>query len=311
MAANGGYRVNEDGSVTRIDGGGNNNSGNNRPNNNSGGGSDNSGCIWGIIIAVVIGVIIAIANSGSSDSSNSSNNDYDTVEAVEVVEVEEVPVVEEVYTPTTTYLRVSDDDIYISADGGSRDITVYTDGDWYVDVDVASWGHLSKYSDSVTLRIDPNSSSSSRTDYFILKSGSYTKRVNITQSGNTSPRADIERIWMDHGAYQNGQQGMKIHVKFTVDNMNGKTIYAYAFFYWGDNTTPLHDPYGNNLSFYGYGTPSYDSARFDDFTIFVPYVGLNMQAGQGSVNLSFDISIRTSSGTELDRDNNTQITFSN
>ena len=116
---------------------------------------------------------------------------------------------------------------------------------------------------------------------------------------------------MDHGVYQNGQQGMKIHVKFTVDNMNGKTIYAYAYFYWGDNTTPLHDQYGNNLSFYGYGTPSYDSARFDDFTIFVPYAGLNMQPGQGSVSLSFDISIRTTSGAELDRDNNTQITFTN
>lgn len=309
MAANGGYTVNEDGPVTRIDGGRSNNSGNNRPNNNSGGDSDNSGCIWGIIIAVVIGIIIAIANSGSSDS---SNNDYDTVEAVEVVEVEEIPVVEEVYTPSTTYLRVSDDDIYISADGGSRDITVYTDGSWYVEVDVANWCHLSKYSDSVTLSVDPNSSSSSRTDYFILNAGNYyTKRVNINQSGNTSPRADIERIWVDHSVYQNGVKGMRIHIKFTVDNMNGKTIYAYAFFYWGDNTTPLHDQYGNNLSFYGYGMPNYDSARFDDFTIFVPYVGLNMQPGQGSVDLSFDISLRSASGSELDRDNNTQITYTN
>lgn len=306
MAANGGYRVNEDGSVTRIDGGGSNNSGNNRPNNNSGGSSDNSGCIWGIIIAVVIGVIVAIANSGSSDS---SNDNHDTEEVVEVVEVEEVPAAEEVYTPSTTYLRVSDDDIYISADGGSRDITVYTDGNWYVDVDVASWGHLSKYSDSVTLRVDPNASSSSRTDYFILKSGDYTKLINITQSGNTSPRAEIERVWVDHSVYQNGVKGMRIHVKFTVDNMNGKTIYAYALFYYGDNVTPLHDAYGNNLSFSSYGTPNYDGCRFDDFKIFVPYSGLNMQPGAGSVDLSFDISIRTSSGTELDRDNNTQFTF--
>lgn len=312
MGNSSGYKVNDDGSVTRIDGGGSNSSGSNKPNNSSGGSSDNSGCIWGVIIAVVIaviiGIIIAISNSGSSDSSAS---DYDTVEAVDVEAVEEIPVVEEVYTPSATYLDVSDDDIYMSADGGSTDITVSSDGDWYIDVDAANWGHLTKYSNSVTLRIDRNNSTSSRTDYFVIKSGNYTRRINITQRGNTSPTADIERIWMNHGVYQNGVQGMKIHVKFTVDNMNGKTIYAYAFFYWGDNTTPLHDQYGNNLSFYGYGTPSYDSARFDDFTIFVPYTGLNMQPGQGSVNLSFDISIRTSSGTELDRDNNTQITFSN
>lgn len=292
------YRVNEDGSVTKIGGG---NSG-----NNNSGGSNNGGCAWIVIIAVIVGVVIAIANLSSSDSSDCSS-----VPTVVVEDAAEEAVEAEVYTPSTTYLTVSDDDIYMSAEGGSTEITVSTDGDWDIDVDVASWGHLTKYSNSVTLRLESNSSSSSRTDYFTLKSGSYTKRINITQYGDTSPKADIERIWMDHGVYQNGQQGMKIHVKFTVDNMNGKTIYAYAYFYWGDNTTPLHDQYGNNLSFYRYGTPSYDSARFDDFTIFVPYAGLNMQPGQGSVNLSFDISIRTTSGAELDRDNNTQITFTN
>lgn len=307
MSNNSGYRVNEDGSVTKINSGGS--SGENSGGNNSGGSSDNGGCIWFIIIAVIIGIIVAISNSGSSDSDNYA---ADSAVVEEVVAAEEVVAVEEVYTtPSATYLNVSDDDIYMSADGGSTDITVSSDGDWYIDVDAANWGHLTKYSNSVTLRVDRNNSTSSRTDYFVIKSGNYTRRINITQRGNTSPTADIERIWMDHGVYQNGVQGMKIHVKFTVDNMNGKTIYAYALFYWGDNTTPLHDQYGNNLSFYGYGTPSYDSARFDDFTIFVPYAGLNMQPGQGSVNLSFDISIRTSSGTELDRDNNTQITFSN
>lgn len=305
MSNNSGYRVNEDGSVTKINSGGS--SGGNNGGNNSGGSSDNGGCIWFIIIAVVIGIIVAISNSGSSDSDNYV---ADSV-AVEEVAVEEVVPAVEVYTPLTTYLNVSDDDIYMSADGGSKDISVSTDGDWYIDVDAANWGHLTKYSNSVTVRVDRNTSTSSRTDYFVIKSGNYTRRINITQQGNTSPTANIERIWMDHGVFQNGAQGMKIHVKFTVDNMNGKTIYAYALFYWGDNTTPLHDQYGNNLSFYGYGTPSYDSARFDDFTIFVPYSGLNMQPGQGTVDLSFDISIRTSSGVELDRDNNTQITFSN
>lgn len=300
--ANSGYRVNEDGSVTKI-----NSSGSNNNSNNSGGSSDNSGCVWFIIIAVVIGIIVAIANSNSG----SSNEAYDDTAVVEEVVAVEEPVEEVVAIPSTTYLRVSDDDIVMNASGGSEDITIYTDGDWYIDVNVASWGHLTKYSDSVVLRLDANTSRSTRTDYFIIKSGSYTKKVNITQYGNTEPTAEIERIWMDHGVYQNGQQGMRIHVKFTVDNMNGKTIYAYALFYWGDNVTPLHDSYGNNLSFYGYGTSNYDGCRFEDMTIFVPYVGLNMQPGQGSVSLSFDIAIRDSSGNQLARENNTQITFSN
>lgn len=299
--ANSGYRVNEDGSVTKINSGGSNNT------NNSGGSSDNSGCIWFIIIAIVIGIIVAIANSNYG----SSNQTYDDTAAVEVVEIVEEPVEEIVVAPSTTYLRVSDDVITMNASGGSEEITIYTDGDWYIDVNTAPWGHITKYSNSLILRLDENTSRSSRTDYFILKSGAYSKRINITQYGNTTPSAVIERIWMDHGVYQNGQQGMRIHVKFTVDNMKGKNVYAYVFFYWGDNTTPLHDAYGNNLSFYNYGIPSYDGSRFDDFTIFVPYTGLNMQQGIGSVELSFDISIKDSSGNQLARENNTQITFSN
>lgn len=194
MATNSGYRVNEDGSVTKINGGGSNNG-----NNNSGGSSGNSGCVWIIIIAIVIGVIIAISNSGSSDVSDYS----DTVVAVEEEAVVEEIIVEEVYTPSTTYLSVSDDDIYMSSSGGSTDITISTDGDWEIEVGVASWGHLTKYSNSVTLRLDENNSSSSRTDYFVIKSGDYTKRINITQRGDTTPKADIENIWVDNNVYQN------------------------------------------------------------------------------------------------------------
>lgn len=317
MGDSSGYRVNDDGSVTRIDSGPN---GYQRNNNPGGGSSNNMGCFWPFIIAIIAIFIIVLSNIDSSESEADSLETIDPVEidvpdipvetlAVETLSADTTIAID--YTHVTTYLSVSDDNIYIDADGGYTEIEVSTDGEWYIDVDVAEWGHLTKRSNSVTLRIGTNPSSSSRTDYFVLKSGEHTRRINITQYGNTSPTANIENIWMDHGVYQNGIQGMKIHVKFTVDNMNGNTIYAYAFFYWGDNITPLHNQYGNNLSFYGYGTPSYDSARFDDFIIFVPYAGLNMAPGQGTVSLSFDISIRTSSGSELDRKNNTQITFSN
>lgn len=306
MATNSEYRVNEDGSVTKINGGSNKIGNNRKPS----GSSNNNGCIWGIIIVIIIGVLIAIFTSKTSNSSNTNDDVDSTAEVMDTV-AEEEPEDEDVYTPSTTYLNVSDDDIYMSADGGSTEISITTDGEWYIDVDVTSWGHLTKSSNSVTLQLDENSSSSSRTDYFVIKSGNYTKRVNVTQEGDTSPKANIESIWVDHNVYQNNYKGMKIHVKFTVENMNGNTIYAYAYFYWGNNTTPLHDPNGNNLSFYNYGTPSYDNARFDDFVIFVPYAGLNMQPGQGSVSLSFDISIRTSSGSELDRNDNTQFTLSN
>ena len=176
MAINSEYRVNEDGSVTKIYNGSNNTENNRKP----GGSSNNNGCIWLGIIVIVIGVLIAIFAAHSSDSSYTNEDADSTVESVDSV-AEEEPEVEEVYTPSTTYLNVSDDDIYMSADGGSTEISISTDGEWYIDVDVTSWGHLTKSSNSVTLQLDENNSSSSRTDYFVIKSGNYTKRVNITR----------------------------------------------------------------------------------------------------------------------------------
>ena len=137
MAANGGYKVNEDGSVTRIDGGRNNNNGSG---NNSGGSSNNSGCVWFIIIAVVLGIIFAIVQSNSS-----SDNEVSQVDSVEVVE-EDYTVTE--VTPSATYLNVSDNNIIFDSDGGSQEITISTDGEWEISVNVADWAQLTKYSNS-------------------------------------------------------------------------------------------------------------------------------------------------------------------
>ena len=48
MATNSEYRVNEDGSVTKINGGSNKIGNNRKPS----GSSNNNGCIWGIIIVI-------------------------------------------------------------------------------------------------------------------------------------------------------------------------------------------------------------------------------------------------------------------
>lgn len=299
------FTVNEDGSITRS--GQSGNSGGLR-NNNSNNDSSNSGCIWGVITVVVIGVIIFITNLNLN-----SDTDYNsTIDSIEVVE-DVVAIEEDVHkaptAPSTTFLRVSDDDLRIRSSGGIYNINVYTDGNWYVSVRTASWIDLSHNGNTITLTIDENTSSSSREDYFEISAVNYTKRIDIMQRGDSRPSADITSIWMDYNVYYNGYKGMKIHVKFDVNNMNGKTIYVYAFFYYGDNVTALHDQSGNDLKFYGYGTSNYDNCTFTDFVIFVPYAGLNMASGAGSTDLSFDISIRDSSENELVRDNNTQFTY--
>ena len=84
---------------------------------------------------------------------------------------------------SATRLSVSTDNISFSSSGGSRSITVSTDGEWRISTETNSWGHTSINGNTITLRVDANDGDS-RTDYFVVKSGSMEKRINISQDGS-------------------------------------------------------------------------------------------------------------------------------
>ena len=282
-------------------------SSNDRNNDNSNSTSGNSGCLWAVLIAVICGIGILVGVNANTNSRN-----YTPVEEVAEVDsiVEVVEVVDEVAENYATYLNVSDDNIYFDADGGYREITINTDGDWEISIGTAEWGHLTQNGNSLLLHVDEYTGSSERTDYFIVKADNYEKRINITQRPDNTPMAEIERIWVDHNVYEDGSKGMRIHVKFTNRNLKGRRISVYAYFYQEDNITELHDPYGNSLSCHDSSTPKYDNSTYEDFDIFIPHSALNMSPGtQGT--FSFDISIKDDSGNQLTRENNTQFNFSN
>lgn len=293
------FIINPDGTITRK---GSTSSGNGSP-------PDNTGCIWAVVIAVcvIVGIIIAV----NSNSNSSSYSDPQPV-ASEVVSKTDDSGYEETYEEPenheATDLSVSESSITFDSDGGSIDIEISTDGEWEIGTSTADWGHLSIHSSSVTLRVGSYSGDEDRTDWFTIKAGNYEKRIDITQYADNEPSANIERVWVDHNEYNNGYKGMWIHTEFTTENLLGKTIYVYAYFYQSDNQTPLHNQYGDKLYFYGTGSPSYKSARFGDFKIFVPYVGLNMAPGV-SGDFSFDIEVKDGSGTLYDRDENNTFTF--
>lgn len=84
---------------------------------------------------------------------------------------------------SATHLSVSTDNVSFSSSGGSRSITVSTDGEWRISTETNSWGHTSINGNTITLRVDANDGDS-RTDYFVVKSGSMEKRINISQDGS-------------------------------------------------------------------------------------------------------------------------------
>ncbi len=301
------YIINEDGTITRK----NLQSSNKREHssNNTG----NTGIII-LVICIVLGIVIAaiiMAVNSDREENSYAEPEKDVSEVVsdnDYTNDENDSYVEEV-TVEATYLSLSKNNVTFDSDGGSIDIDIETDGEWEIGTSTADWGHLSKHSSSVTLTVDRYSGGEDRTDWFTIKAGDYEKRIEITQQANNEPSANIERVWIDHNEYMNGEKGMLIHTKINVEHLEGKTIYVYVYFYQADNTTPLHDPYGNDLYFYGTGNVNikHKSGHFDDLKIFVPYSGLNMAPGT-SDSFSFDISVKYGE-EQLDRNINNSFTF--
>ncbi len=89
-------------------------------------------------------------------------------------------------TAQANTLSVSTSNLSFPASGGSKSITVTASSSWKISVEPNNWGHLTRDGNTLTLRVDANNLSSSRTDYFEIKSGDKTVRVNISQE-----KADI------------------------------------------------------------------------------------------------------------------------
>lgn len=205
-------------------------------------------------------------------------------------------------------LSLSSYELNFEASGGTKTITITTNGTWYISTDMLSWGHLTKDGNNLKIKLDPNTNSSSRTDYFIIKAGNLERRVNVTQKGDNKPSASIVSITQSHNKpYNMYTTCMTIEVEFETNNLQYKKVYCYAYFYGADNRTPLHDQFFNHISISQSDTAPYENTFFT-MTLVMPYLNLNM--APGSHNLTFDIVIKDSSGKVLARQDNNSFQFS-
>ena len=120
-------------------------------------------------------------------------------------------------------------------------------------------------------------------------------RISTPWSVGVSTRgATIQNIWVDHNVHENGLKGIRIHVKFNVNNMKGKTGQVAAYFYFQEGK-PLKDLDRNYRSSDGQVsvsedfTPGYQGTLYNDFTMFIPYDQLHMNNGE--YDLKFEVLI--------------------
>jgi hypothetical protein len=89
---------------------------------------------------------------------------------------------------------------------------------------------------------------------------------------------------------QGGVKGMIIHVKFATQNTKGVQSRAIAYFFFGDGRE-LEDFDGEYRTTDGQVsvgrdyTPAYDSTRYDDYQLFMPYEQLEMEPGSYTLKL--------------------------
>ena len=81
------------------------------------------------------------------------------------------------------YFSISSTDADFTENGGTKSFSISASKSWVITINTASWGHLIRSGNSLSLRVDANTSSSSRSDYFVISSGSKDIRVNIHQDG--------------------------------------------------------------------------------------------------------------------------------
>lgn len=219
-------------------------------------------------------------------------------------------------TGTTGTLTVdgttSDKSCSFSGGGGRLNWTVSTSDYDYETWGVPSWCSIeNKTSTSFDLVAEPNPNTTERSDYMKVKAAGKEIRIDIKQKPGTGITAEITNVWTDFNVWNGLVKGMKIHCKFDVNGMKGRSVQMKLAFFYDDNVTPLKSTYGTDLTATGnYHSVTYDNATFSDLWIFVPYTALNMAAGFNG-SLSFDVMMLDYAGNVLARKNNNQFTFSN
>lgn len=208
----------------------------------------------------------------------------------------------------TSYLTVNSKtsvSTSFSSDGGNRTFFVNTDGDSYTIEYLPSWCTITnKGEKTFVLNCSKNTLTSSRTDWFKVKSGEQSVKVEISQQANDNVVSGaIEKVWVEHNVIQYmGFQmvnGMKIHIKFTVNNMLNKSGNIQAYF-WSQNGNKLLDfnslyrASDGQVTVNGSFTPVYQNSVYNDYILFMPYSELHCGAGVNYLKFHVEVFENTS-----------------
>ncbi len=240
----------------------------------------------------------------TANPNTSSRSDYFDVVATDNSKSVRVYINQSAKAVTVTpSLSVSQYSISTSYYGTTEYLTVTSNTTWEIEYPSAAMYSVTRNGNTLTVKINENTSTESRTDFFRVKTtdGTITKKISLSQTGKTQtePYAVIDNITVDHNVYQNGQKGMRIHVKFTAYNVYNHIIKPCVFFYFeggeytvsGASGTDYVTPDGQ-ATVQSSQTANYTNTTWEDYTLFMPYYYLYLSSISGTTSLEGQVGIR-------------------
>lgn len=182
-------------------------------------------------------------------------------------------------------LSASKTSISAPASGTTEYITITCGKSWEIVYPSGNMYSVSRSGNSLTVTINRNTKTEARSDYFKVKTTDGTEELKISMSQSAASNshgmtANIQNVWVEHNQYKDGEKGMRIHVKFDIQNHKSKTGRVSCYFYKADGTA-LKDTNGyyktndGNVACGENFTPGYDDTIYEDFKLFMPYSELH------------------------------------
>ena len=141
------------------------------------------------------------------------------------------------------------------------------------------------------------------------KTATTTPNTPKSSMPNKPPSGKIERVWLEHNVYKNGEYGMNIHTNFKLYNMKGKTGVLMAVIIDSNGKEIIKQL--NYTASSPEIEPLYDNAEYTDYVIFKSYNDNGFQPlSIGKTDLKVQVWLFDLDMTFSDKSNYVYFTFS-
>jgi hypothetical protein len=148
---------------------------------------------------------------------------------------------------------------------------------------------------SPTPTVSPTSSVSPSPSPSASKSASPTPKPTDTPiKSSTTGKAKFDKTWVDYNVTEDGEKGMRIHLKFEVTGMEGVDSYVMVYFQKSDGTdlrtgSSLYGSKDGRVAAKRALKPGYDVTVYKDLDVFMPYSELSLDSGKYNLKMDIDL----------------------